>query len=244
MNMNLKDYRDRIDGIDDRIAELLEQRFRIVGEIAGLKAQTGTAVFDPERENEVINRINQSITDRSTAEYILDAFCQIMDSCKQYQSSLIENIVLIGMPGCGKTTIGRALSDCCGYTFVDADSEFERHFNKSAAEYIREYGEARFRSAETEILETFGPRRRTVYALGGGVVTVPDNFELVRPLGTVIYIRTPIEQLDVSDRPLSQTRGNEALLTERAQTYELWADICVDNTGIEQTAAKIAELLK
>lgn len=243
--MELEDYRQSIDEIDDRIAELLEQRYKLVSEIARYKAQTGKGIHDGGREEQILNRINEHIENREYAEYILDTFCAVMDYSRQYQGSFLGNIVLIGMPGCGKSTVGKNFAESEGYAFTDADEEFTRVYGSSPCEYISKYGEAEFRERESRILEGFTPNCRTVYALGGGVVTVPENFEIVKPLGTVIYLRRDIDKPDTSLRPISIQKGAAGLSEERSTIYELWADIAIDNNdSVEAAVKKIKDILQ
>lgn len=241
--MNLGELRAEIDRTDKELVKLLERRFDLVSQVAVQKAISGTPVLNRQREEEVINAVNQQIQNRSYAEYIMDTFCGIMDISKQYQNHYLMNIVLIGMPGCGKTTIGREFAKRYGYTFVDADEEFEKENKVSPADCITRFGEARFRQLETKILEGFVPGRRTIYALGGGVVTIPENFELVKPLGLVIYLSRDVAELATDGRPITASKGTEELYAERADKYELWADAVIDNKDINSTIEQIAKIL-
>lgn len=240
--MELSDIRKEIDKVDDELARLLERRYELVSEVAKAKAANGTAVLDRSREEQVLNRINSVIVNRTFAEPILDTFVGIMDVSRQFQTGYLENIVLIGMPGCGKTTIGRKYADRYGYGFTDADEAFTQKFGMTPAEYITSRGEAEFRTAETAVLEEFKSNTRTVFALGGGVVTVPENFELVKPLGFVVYLKRDLAKLARNDRPITGARGVEQLFKERGDLYELWADYALDNNSIEETIKKLNEL--
>lgn len=240
--MSLDELRKQIDDTDRELVRLLEQRYRLVEQVAVQKAEEGIPVLNRNREEEVINSVNGQVQNRKYAEYIVDTFCGIMDISKQYQNHYLENIVLIGMPGCGKTTIGREYAKQYGYSFIDADEEFERINGISPAEYIREHGEKSFRDEETKVLESFKPMSRCVFALGGGVVTVQENFELVKPLGLVIYLTRDVGKLAIQGRPLSQDRGVDTLYAERADLYELWADVVIANDDPAKTIARIAAI--
>lgn len=241
--MNLSEIRTEIDKTDKELVRLLERRFELVGQVAVQKALSGTAVYNRAREEEVINSVNSLVKNRDYADYIVDTFCGIMDISKQYQNHYLLNLVLIGMPGCGKTTVGRAFAEKYGYTFIDADEEFLKQNGMSASECINKYGEAKFRELETKVLESFRPNTRCVYALGGGVVTVADNFELVKPLGLVIYLTRELSELATGDRPITASKGLEEIYRERADRYDLWADAAVPNTSVQNAVEQIAKMM-
>lgn len=240
--MELSDIRKEIDKVDDELVRLLERRYELVSDVAKVKAQSGAAVLDRSREEQKLNSINQTIRNRAFAEPILDTFVGIMDVSKQFQTGYLENIVLIGMPGCGKTTVGRAYAEKYGYEFVDADEAFTRRYSMTPSEYITANGEASFRSAETAVLETFRPGVRTVFALGGGAVTVPENFEIVKPLGFVVYLKRDLAKLALNDRPITKDKGVEQLFAERGDIYEMWADYALVNDSIDETLKKLNEV--
>lgn len=240
--MTLQEIRTQIDQVDTELVELLEKRYELVSQVARAKAESGAAVLDRSREEQVLNQINQKISNRVFAEPILDTFVGIMDISKQFQSGYLTNIVLIGMPGCGKTTIGSKFAKLNSYSFVDADEEFKRIYSATPEEYILKNGEAAFRKAETAVLETFKPQTRTVFALGGGVVTVPENFEIVKPLGIVVYLKSDLSKLTIEGRPLAGEKGVEKLFEERSAIYDMWADIEIDNNSINETLEKLKDV--
>ena len=142
-----------------------------------------------------------------------------------------RNVVLIGMPGSGKTTCGRELARLTGRPHVDLDQAFAERFGRGAAEVIEHEGEPRFREMETEVLAEFGRRSGQVLSCGGGVVTRPENLDLMRQNGTVVMLDRPLDQLSSRGRPLSRARGVEALAAERMPLYRAWADLVVRCTG-------------
>lgn len=140
-----------------------------------------------------------------------------------------DNILLIGMPGSGKSTIGRMLSSKLGYNFIDADAEFEEYIGISPADYIECFGVPRFRKEESEVLSQFRKCTRTVISLGGGVVEIPENEELLRAAGLIVYIKRDLDKLARGGRPITAAKGVEQLYAERHEKYEKWAQITVDN---------------
>ena len=143
----------------------------------------------------------------------------------------LDNILLIGMPGCGKSTVGRQLAQKLGFAFIDADTEFEEYFGISPADYIECFGVPKFREKESEVLAEFRKCTCTVISLGGGVVEIPSNRELLHEAGRVIYLRRDLNRLARGGRPITAAKGVETLYAERHQKYEQWAEIIIDNNS-------------
>ena len=142
-----------------------------------------------------------------------------------------NNILLIGMPGCGKSTVGRMLAERLGYSFLDADAEFEEYFGIGPGDYIECFGVPKFREKESKVLEGFKNCTRTVISTGGGVVEIESNEERLHAAGKVIYIKRSLDKLARSGRPLTAAKGVETLYEERHERYEKWSDMTVDNDG-------------
>ena len=168
----------------------------------------------------------------------------LISDIKARLTAMQENIVLIGMPGCGKSTLGRLLADALGKKFLDTDEELERQAGKSIPDIFKTDGEAAFRRLETETLARLTKETGAVIATGGGVVTRPENEVLLRQNGRVIFLDTPPAGLSVAGRPLSQTRTPEALYRERLPLYRKMADITVPITrDVQSNLARIKEKL-
>lgn len=142
-----------------------------------------------------------------------------------------ENVVLIGMPGSGKTTTGKRLARMLGRPFVDIDDAISQDTGRSAAQIIREDGEDAFREVETKVTGIYCAKSGFVIACGGGVVTRPANYDLLHQNGRIVLIDRPIEQLGSDERPISQEKGVSRLALERMDTYRSWADVTVTCTG-------------
>ena len=156
----------------------------------------------------------------------------------------MENVVLIGMPGCGKTTVGRLLAEKLGRPFYDADSELERQAGCKIPEIFQNQGEVAFRALETQVLADLGKQSGVVIATGGGCVTRPENYALLHQNSRIVWIKRPLDQLPVSGRPVSQSTPLEQLYAQRKPLYEAFADFVVDSTGWpERTAERILEEL-
>ena len=141
---------------------------------------------------------------------------------EKLQSQML-NITLIGMPGSGKTTLGKKLAKKTGRTFVDLDDKFMEEYNITPAQVITQKGEDEFRRMETELAKKILPQSGLVIATGGGIVTRKENWFYLRANSRVVYIERSLEFLlkqDTSNRPLSQNNKIEELYKIRTPLYE------------------------
>ena len=143
----------------------------------------------------------------------------------------MENIVLIGMPGCGKSTVGPLLAWATGKTFVDSDAVIAENAEMSIPEIFAQDEEEGFRTRETAVLTELGKQSGIVLATGGGCVTKPENYDLLRQNGTLFWLRRDLSRLPTDGRPLSQREGLAALYEKRKPLYEAFADHSIDNNG-------------
>lgn len=154
-----------------------------------------------------------------------------------------ENIILIGMPGVGKTTVGRAIAEETGRTWFDVDQELEKEIGNIST-YITEQGEAAFREKEAEMIAKLGTETGLVISTGGGCVTVPKNYAHLRQNGRIYQLTQPVEKLSTSGRVLSS--GGIERLRELEETrtpmYESFAQCIVEhNRNAPKTVAAILE---
>ena len=183
------------------------------------------------------------------AEYFtgrtLDCETLIPKISRELQKEL-QNVVLIGMPGCGKSTVGAVLAQKLGKTFVDADAEIERRTGKAIPDIFAQEGEEAFRRYEADVIADLTRQNRQVIACGGGVVKTPQNLHALRQNGPVLWVQRPIEKLATSGRPLS--KGGEALRRmehERLPLYRAAATGTVCNDGaLTDTVTAALHLLK
>ena len=155
-----------------------------------------------------------------------------------------KNIILIGMPGCGKTSIGRYLHDLTKRKLVDLDEEIERKEGRSIPEIFADFGEDFFRKIESSILSEVCKESGLIVTTGGGVVTRAENKDIIRQNSIVIFIKRELNQLASEGRPLTQAKGVGQIYRERADLYSSWSDISVENVGFSETTEKIMEVLK
>ena len=176
-----------------------------------------------------------------TGKMIPDAVCT--DILRTLEREM-HNVILIGMPGCGKTSVGTLLAQRLGRPFFDADAEIERRLGCTIPAFFARDGENAFRAIETQVLAELGKRSGCVIATGGGCVTRPENYELLHQNGTLVWLRRDLSALPVDGRPISRSRALSELYREREPLYRRFADICVENDDTEAVVAeKIKELL-
>lgn len=148
----------------------------------------------------------------------------------------MQNIVLVGMPGCGKSTIGKKLADASGKKFADADTAIQEAAGKSIPDIFAESGEPGFRAIETQVLAELGKRSGLVIATGGGCVTQERNYPLLHQNGTIFWLTRDLEKLPTDGRPLSQRTKIADMYTIRKPLYEAFADYTIGNDGDPQAA--------
>ena len=154
----------------------------------------------------------------------------------------MENIVLIGMPGSGKSTVGKLLAQMTGKPFIDADLYLEEACGRTIPEIFETEGEEAFRRMETEVLSQLGKRSGLILATGGGCVTRPENYGLLHQNGTIFCLSRDLNTLPTEGRPISQNTKMEELYRIREPMYQRFADHHITNDGQPQDTAR--EILK
>lgn len=150
------------------------------------------------------------------------------------------NLVLTGMPGCGKTTVGRALADLSGRPLVDLDGEIVRRAGRSIPEIFAREGEEAFRNLESQVLAEACAGHGQIIATGGGAVLRTDNRAAMRRTGRVYFLRRDLDALPVDGRPLSQAGSLAEMYRVRRPLYQAAADVVIDNSvAPEETAGLI-----
>ena len=159
-------------------------------------------------------------------------------------SSEMENIILIGMPGCGKSTVAKLLSQQLQRPVVDADEEIVKVAGCSIPEIFANGGEDAFRKIETQVLQELGAQSGKIIATGGGCVTREENYPLLHRNGKIIWLTRKLSKLPADGRPLSQITKMETMFEVRKAMYKRFADHIVSNDGTsEETVAAIRRLL-
>lgn len=164
----------------------------------------------------------------------------------------MDNIILIGMPGCGKSTVGVVLAKMLGYNFIDSDLLMQAHEGKLLCNIIKVEGREVFNKIENDVNASIDTNH-TVIATGGSVIYGKKAMEHLKSIGKVVYIKLPAYEIagrlgDISDRGISMGDGQTVydLYTERAPLYERYADIIFYAGGysIREAAEYIMCLIK
>ncbi len=157
-------------------------------------------------------------------------------------------IYLIGMPGCGKSTLGLKLAEKLKYEFIDIDNYIEKKACMFIDEIFEAYGEKYFRELETNTLKEFMDLDNVIISTGGGIIKNKAHKELMN--GLCVYLDVPLEELEIRlnksnvVRPLLQTKTVYQLFEERKDLYDFFADVKVDNRNIDLAIKKICEAIK
>lgn len=174
-------------------------------------------------------RAAELFTDSSIPEQAIERICNEL-----YEQT--TNLVLIGMPGSGKSTLGRLAAQRLAKTFVDVDEQIVSRMHMEIPEIFARLGEETFRNVESDVIRELSVRENLVIATGGGAVLRSDNADALRENGIVIHVQRPIALLEMQGRPLSQSR--EALVQmqeQRMPYYRACEDASVRNDGQIET---------
>lgn len=170
---------------------------------------------------------------------------EVIEKIYRELSHQMKNIVLIGMPGCGKSTIGTLLAEKLERTLADADEKIISLAGKSIPDIFAQDGEPTFRDWETKALTELGKQSGLVIATGGGCVTKKRNYPLLHQNGYLVWLERDCSVLPTDGRPLSQANDLGKMYAARKPLYEAFADIRVENAGTPaETVQKILDALE
>ena len=223
----------RLQGVVDVVYNPLRTAFLLQAEALGVPAAGGLPMLVAQAR-----RASELFTGERIPE-------ERMEAVLREVAADVTNVVLIGMPGSGKSTVGAALARRLEWPFVDADEEIVRRAGRSIPEIFAEDGEERFRTLETEVLSDLGKRSGIVLATGGGAVLFERNLPLLRQNGRIYRITRDVSRLATCGRPLSSSPERlREMERERAPFYERAADVTVSNDGstVETVAAIMRDL--
>ncbi len=168
-----------------------------------------------------------------------------IDRIERVLSHQMQNIVIIGMPGSGKTAVSTMLAERLGRKIFDTDMIVSEKAGMTIPEIFAAQGEAGFRKLETEATAEVGKLSGNIISTGGGVVTVADNYELLHQNGVIVWIERDTNKLARDGRPISLSSDLNELYAARLPLYERFADIKADNNGdINDTVNAIMEMIK
>lgn len=224
----LSELRGEMDGINDKLVALLTRRMDLSLEIAREKQALGLEVFCPEREKEILSRMSSKAgVYGKEAEELFTLLMRLSRSKQRLER--LNRICLIGMPGCGKTAIGKALACELGFAFADTDEIVRAETGLAPETYILSKGEAAFRAAEKRALAKALHMNKAVIATGGGIVLDAENRALMLSESFTLYIKRPLNRLALNGRPLSANTDLSLLFETRRLFYEQTARAEIDN---------------
>lgn len=250
--MSIELERAKIDELDRKMIALFEEQMDIALRIAKLKEENHIQLQDvPREEKRLLNGLD-ALKNKELSDYVRDFMNHMIRINKTYQKDHVhQHIFLVGMPGAGKTTIGRALAQDQGMNFFDIDAVVQEKAGKSIQNIIIHDGEDAFRELEfkaiQEIVDTKTP---SVVATGGGTVLSEKTVELMRESGFVVFIQRDVTQilddLDMEIRPLLKESIEYIfrLYEERQPLYEAVSHVKVENiSNISNAVAAIVNEL-
>ena len=223
----------KLEGVLDMIYNPARTQFLLDAEELGLPRENGLWMLVAQAK-EAAEYFGGKLLDDSLIETVYNKL-----------TAQMQNIVLIGMPGCGKSTVGQALAETLGRRFIDADSEIVKLAGKSIPEIFADDGEDGFREYETHVLSELGKQSCLVIATGGGCVTKQRNYRLLHQNSRIFWLKRDLSRLPTDGRPLSQSNKLADLYAIRRPLYEAFSDCIVDNNGSpEKTIAAITAQLE
>lgn len=227
--INPADFK-QCESIVDIIFNPLKTKLLLEAEKCGIKVVNGIDMLVAQAAAGCEDFIGKKVSSEK-----IEAECDLL-------KSKVENIVLIGMPGSGKTYVGTLLAQNLGREFYDSDVEYNNVFGTTPAEDITANGEEFFRKRETEIISSLSKKSGIVLSTGGGVVTRPENLDYLRQNGAIVYIKRNVGLLATEGRPLTAAKSREVLFAERKALYEGWADYTINNNDYDESIKECAKL--
>lgn len=223
---------DRLSGVVDTIYNPLRSILVMQAKERGILAEGGLYMLVAQAV-----RASEYFTDTKYDDAVIDKIFNDMINEK-------ENIVLIGMPGAGKSTVGKILAKKYCRTLVDTDTLIEKKTGKKISDIFKESGENEFRKIETELIREVTANTGLIISTGGGAILNPDNVAALRQNGRIYFIDRPLDSLvPTEDRPLAQSYEAVAKrYHERYEKYVALADVAVSaECSAEEVAKKIGK---
>ena len=227
------DHFPHLEGVLDVIYNPARTAFLLDAESRGLPAMNGLRMLVAQAKESA---------EWFTGEKIDDSLIETIYHDLQLQ---MQNIILIGMPGCGKTTIGQMLAERLHKDFFDADDVLEQNTGRPITEIIPQDGEAAFRLLETQTLAQLGKRSGLVIATGGGCVTQDRNYPLLHQNGSIFWLKRELNRLPTEGRPLSRPGKLAEMYAVREPMYRRFADTEIsNNASVENAVDGILHILE
>lgn len=253
--MELAEIRREIDRIDPRLLELFLERLDCSSEVAQTKKESGAPVINALRETEIIREIAERAGEKK--HYAEKLFRALLELSRERQNELIDgdfrdseawkavsdmrincmNIILIGMPGSGKTTVSGILGKMTGRPVIETDDIVSKNAGRSVPQIIETEGEELFRKLESEAVLEACRNEGVIIATGGGTVTRPQNYLPLHRSGLIYHLERDTKLLPITGRPLSRNTDLNDLYRQRRHMYLSFRDRTSDNNGTAENCA-------
>lgn len=221
-----------VEGVIDAVYNPLCSRLVLAAKEKGIKASGGLYMLIAQAAKAVEHFIGKSVD------------VQKIDNIYADLTKEKQNIVLVGMPSSGKTTVATALAESLNKTFIDTDQEIKKIIGMEISEFFKLKGEAEFRKIESEVAREVSKLQNAVISTGGGMILNRENIHFLKLNGRVYFLDRPLKLLITTpDRPLSSNAADlERRYNERYELYTSLSDVCIDASGtVEENVNKIRE---
>jgi len=208
----------RVEGVADMIYNPSKTKLLLDAEQLGIRNTNGLTMLVAQAKRACELFLGEQIDDRE-----IDRITSIIEGETM-------NIVLVGMPGCGKSTVAAALSELTGRELIDTDALIVEREGRSIPEIFASDGEKYFRQLESMIAAEVGKLNGKIIATGGGIVTREENLDALRQNGNIFFIKRDLSLLSRDGRPLSQGADLEDMYAKRLPLYLNFADFTIDNS--------------
>lgn len=216
--IDLRDFPDCI-GVFDLIYNPLRTKLILQAEELGIPHKSGLHMLVAQAKKSSELFMDTSLDD------------ELIEYIESRLSRELRNIILIGMPGSGKSAVAQALSQMLGRELIEADAEIERSAGMTIPEIFALSGEQEFRAIESKVLAEAGKQSGKIISTGGGCVTIQENYPLLHQNGVIVRIKRDISALPTDGRPISQNSDIAELAKKREPMYRRFADFEVSNDG-------------
>ena len=239
---DLEQYRQEIDELDEQLVRLFLRRMEVTGKVGEYKLAHGMQVLDRERERRVLaKRASLAVDIRRRQQELIDR--------SGTGTVRKTNVVLIGMPGSGKSCVGAALAERLGMPLVETDAMVVEKTGRSIPDIFAQDGEAAFRREETAAARRAAAMEGTVISTGGGIILRPENMEILSATGTVYFLdRDPrdIANTELDGRPLLSGGRDRVFLLydQRINLYRKYARYTVPSTTVDETVDSVLALVR
>ena len=241
--MELSEARREINAVNQQMRDLFLKRMALSSEVAAYKKAHGLPIEDRARELAILDAMSEGTGD--FAPYVRRYFEAVMALSRAWQAEALpekslrdrKNVILVGMPGAGKSAVGKALAALSGREAFESDQWIIEQAGMTIPEIFAAHDEAFFRGLEHQAIETLSRKEGIILITGGGAVKKEENRALLSASGRVYRIDRPLEKLAREGRPLSEGADLAKIAAEREPFYQAASDITIQNDRSPEEAA-------